>query len=97
MYIRREFAYGEQDMYYESDKLLGFVRHGDENHNKKLAVLISTGDMATLRMFVGEEEAGKIYKEYTGDNLNEVTIDDEGFGEFEVGPGTITCWSEKDE
>ena len=97
MYIRREFAYGEQDMYYESDKLLGFVRHGDENHNKKLAVLISTGDMATLRMFVGEEEAGKIYKEYTGDNLNEVTIDDEGFGEFEVGPGTITCWSEKGE
>lgn len=97
MFIRREFAYGEQDMYYESDKLIGFVRRGDEKHPKKLAVLISTGDMATLKMFVGKEEAGKIYKEYTGDNSNEIIIDEEGFGEFEVGPGTITCWSEKDE
>lgn len=97
MFIRREFAYGEQDMYYESDKLIGFVRRGDEKHPKKLAVLISTGDMATLKMFVGKEEAGKIYKEYTGDNSNEIIIDEEGFGEFEVGPGTITCWSDKDE
>ena len=97
MYIRREFAYGDQDMYYESDKLIGFVRCGDEKHPKKLAVLISTGDMATLKMFVGKEEAGKIYKEYTGDNSNEIIIDEEGFGEFEVGPGTITCWSDRDE
>lgn len=97
MFIRREFAYGDQDMYYESDKLIGFVRRGDEKHPKKLAVLISTGDMATLKMFVGKEEAGKIYKEYTGDNSNEIIIDEEGFGEFEVGPGTITCWSDRDE
>lgn len=97
LYIRRNFAYGDQDMYYESDKLIGWVRHGDEEHPKKLAVLISTGDMNGIRMFVGKEEAGKIYKEYTGDNSKEIKIDQDGFGNFEVGPGTITCWSEKNE
>ncbi|MDO5017769.1 MAG: alpha-amylase [Lagierella massiliensis] len=97
MYIRKKFAYGDMDMYYESENLLGWVRRGNEKHPKKLAVLISTGDMNSLKMFVGKEEAGKTYKEYTGDNTNEIVIDDEGFGEFEVGPGTITCWSEKDE
>ncbi len=30
--IRRAFAYGDQDDYFQSPTLLGWVRHGDENH-----------------------------------------------------------------
>lgn len=51
--------------------------------------------MNSLRMKVGEDQAGKVYVELTGDNANEIIIDDEGFGDFEVGPGTICCWAEK--
>lgn len=93
--IRKRYAYGEQTDYMETEDLIGWVRHGDENHPGPLAVVISTGDMNELRMHVGEAHAGKNFVELTGNNSNEITIDEEGYGDFEVGPGTLTCWVEK--
>ena len=92
--IRKNYSYGEQDDYFESESNIGWVRHGDENHPHKSATVISTGDMATIKMFVGEEEAGKEYSDYTENNENNIKIDDEGFGEFQVGPGSISVWIE---
>ena len=57
-----------------------------------MAVVISTGDINTLRMDVGKENAGKKYTEITGTNSNEIVIDDDGFGDFEVGAGTLSLW-----
>lgn len=93
--IRKQYAYGDQKDYFESENLIGWVRSGDEEHPGRLAVVISTGDVSTLRMNVGEDQAGKVYVELTGDNTNETTIDDDGFGDFEVGAGTMCCWAEK--
>ncbi|HZK29232.1 MAG TPA: alpha-amylase domain-containing protein, partial [Clostridia bacterium] len=92
--IRNKFAYGDQDDYFDSPSCIGWVRHGDENHPDKCAVLISTGDMSTLRMFVGEGESGKIYADYTGNNDAHVHIGDDGFGSFMVGPGSLSVWVE---
>ena len=93
--IRKDYAYGDQDTYMENEQLIGWVRHGNDEHPGSLAVVVSTGDMATLPMCVGEDQAGKIYIELTGNNENEVEIDENGYGNFEVGPGTLTCWAEK--
>ena len=93
--IRKNYAYGEQDTYMENENLIGWVRHGNDEHPGSLAVVVSTGEMATLSMFVGEDEADKIYIELTGENEKEIKIDENGFGNFEVGPGTLTCWTEK--
>ena len=93
--IRKQYAYGDQTDYFESENLIGWVRSGNEEQPGGLAVVISTGDMNSLRMNVGEDQAGKVYVELTGDNSNEIIIDDEGFGDFEVGPGTMCCWTEK--
>lgn len=93
--IRKRYAYGKQVDYFESNNLIGWVRHGDDDHPGSLAVVVSTGDMGELRMKVGEDQAGKIYVELTGDNANEIEIDEEGYANFEVGPGTLTCWAEK--
>ena len=93
--IRKKYAYGDQMDYFESENLIGWVRSGNEEHPGRLAVVISTGDVNSLRMNVGEDHAGKLYVELTGDNEHEITIDDEGFGEFEVGAGTMCCWAEK--
>ncbi len=93
--IRKRYAYGEQTDYMEAEDLIGWVRHGDEEHPGALAVVISTGDMNQLRMHVGDEHAGKTFVELTGDNPNEITVDEEGYADFEVGPGTLTCWAEK--
>lgn len=91
MYIRKHYAFGEQTDYMESENLIGWIRHGDDFHNP-MAVVISTGDINTLRMNVGKENAGKKYTEITGTNSNEIVIDNEGFGDFEVGAGTLSCW-----
>lgn len=95
IYIRKNYAFGEQTDYFEEPQLIGWVRHGDDEHPGSLAVVISTGDMNTLVMNVGEDQAGKIYVDLTGENENEITIDEEGNGKFEVGPGTLTAWAEK--
>lgn len=91
MYIRKHYAFGEQTDYMENENLIGWIRHGDDFHNP-MAVVISTGDINTLRMNVGKENAGKKYTEITGTNSNEIVIDDDGFGNFEVGAGTLSVW-----
>lgn len=93
--IRKKFAYGEEDDYLDSESSIGWVRHGNENHPQKSAIIISIGKMATIKMFVGEDQAGKSYGDYTGNNNDTITIDEEGYGAFEVGPGSISVWIEE--
>ncbi len=68
--MRRSFAYGDQDDYFESPSSIGWARHGEE------------------------EQSGKTYADYTGNNEGKVNIDDEGFGEFMVAPISISIWVE---
>lgn len=93
--IRLRYGWGKQTDYMAAKDLIGWVRHGVEDHPSKLAVVISTGDMNTLEMNMGAEQAGKTYFDLTGNNDNELTIDEEGNGQFEVGPGSVSCWVEK--
>lgn len=93
--IRKDYAWGEQSDYMESKDLIAWVRYGDDHHPGSLAVLISTGEAKTLRMNVGENQAGKVYGELTANNHKEVKIDQKGFGNFEVAPGDLSAWAEK--
>ena len=88
---RRLYAWGEQEDIFAENKLIGWVRHGDADHPKKLAVLISTGDAGQLSMRVDKAHAGKQYKDLSGKN-DPVVIDDEGNGLFTVPPGSVTYW-----
>lgn len=92
--VRKKFAYGEQDDYLENKNLLGWVRHGNEEHPGSLAVAISNGDTKTLKMFVGEDQAGKIFVDHLGNNNDEIIIDNEGYGEFIAPAGSISAWAE---
>lgn len=94
-YIRNNFAYGDEDDYFDSSTCIGWVRHGNEEHPNKCVVIISIGDMDTKRMFVGKKEHEKTYVDYMGNNEGKVVIDNEGFGEFMVGPGSISAWIEE--
>jgi alpha-amylase len=92
--IRKKFAYGQQDDYFQSNSCIGWVRQGEDEHPHPCAVIISISDADTIRMFVGEDKSGKIYADYTGNHNEEVIIDDEGYGQFLVGPGSISVWIE---
>lgn len=93
--VRKKYAFGDQDEYFDDPQVVGWVRRTDEK-TSSLAVLISIGDMAEKQMFVGEEEAGKVYIDLSGNNKNQVTIDEDGNGIFEVGPGSVSYWAEKE-
>ncbi len=90
--LRRDYAYGEQEYYLQSKNAIGFVRYGNEEHPGKLAVTISNHTEDTIRMFVGEDQAGKLYKDKLGNNQAEIIIDDEGYGDFQVSPGSVSVW-----
>lgn len=92
--LRRDYAYGAQETYMQGPNEIGFVRYGDEDHPGKLAVAITNGDAATIRMFVGEDQVGKTYIDKLGNNDGHVIIDEEGYGDFMASPGSVSAWIE---
>lgn len=93
--VRKKYAFGDQDDYFDDPQVVGWVRRTDDK-TSSLAVLISIGDMSEKQMFVGEEEAGKTYIDLSGNNKNQVTIDEDGNGIFNVGPGSVSYWAAKE-
>ncbi|WP_236784723.1 alpha-amylase [Anaerococcus ihuae] len=93
--VRKKYAFGDQDDYFDNPQVVGWVRRTDAD-TSSLAVLISIGDMAEKQMFVGKEEAGKVYIDLSGKNKNQVTIDEDGNGMFNVGPGSVSYWAAKE-
>ena len=93
--VRKKYSFGDQDDYFDNPQVVGWVRRTDSD-TSSLAVLISIGDMAEKQMFVGEEEAGKTYVDWSGNNKNQVTIDENGNGIFNVGPGSVSYWAAKE-
>lgn len=93
--VRKKYSFGNQDDYFDNPQVVGWVRRTDSD-TSSLAVLISIGDMAEKQMFVGEEEAGKTYIDLSGNNKNQVIIDEDGNGIFNVGPGSVSYWAAKE-
>lgn len=95
MLLRRHFVNGEEETYFASEHHIGWVRHGDEEHPAKAAIVISNHDEGTVRMYLGESEAGKVYVDILGHNEGQVTIDEEGYGDFLVSPAKVSVWLEE--
>ena len=93
--VRKKYSFGNQDDYFDNPQVVGWVRRTDSD-TSSLAILISIGDMAEKQMFVGKEEAGKTYIDLSGNNKNQVTIDEDGNGMFNVGPGSVSYWAAKE-
>lgn len=95
MELRRDYAYGEEKTFLQEENAIGFVRYGNEEHPGRIAVAISNENAKTIRMDVGADQAGKIYIDRLGNNDAEITIDDQGFGDFFASPGSVSVWTEK--
>lgn len=93
--LRRDFAYGQQDDYMDDPNTIGFVRKGNEDHPGSLAVVMTNGDAATLTMYVGKDQVGKVFVDKLGNNDTEITIKEDGCGDFFVSPGSVSAWIEK--
>jgi len=94
--VRRTYAFGEQQNYFDHPNTAGFIRLGDEFHpDSGVAVLLSNGEDGDKTMFVGENRKGEVWHEVTGNIQEEVTIDDSGKGKFTVHGGKLAVWVKK--
>ncbi|WP_418968522.1 alpha-amylase [Alloscardovia omnicolens] len=93
--LRSHAAYGQQDEYFSDAHKIGWVRRGDDEHHHPLAVLLSSADADQERMFVGEREAGKTYRNWRSPQQT-VVIDDEGYGLFTVDAGSAAWWTDEE-
>ena len=92
--LRSAYAYGEQEDYLDDAHLIGWVRRGDQDHPASgLAVVLSTGNEGSKRMYMGADWAGRTMYDVLGNITEPVTIDDEGFGEFRTLGGNVAVWT----
>ena len=91
--LRRSYAYGEQEDYFDDAHCVGWVRRGDEEHpDSGLAVVLSNGEGGVKRLKMGERFAGEQFFDALGNCPEAVTIDEEGFGEFRTEGGNVSVW-----
>jgi alpha-amylase len=94
--LRKEYAYGTQRDYFDHPNCIGWTREGtDENERSGLAVLLSNGEEGFKHMEIGKRHAGKVFVDYLHKRNEEITIDENGWGEFLCPAGSVSVWVEK--
>ena len=91
--IRRSYAYGGQEDYFDDTHLIGWTRGGDKEHpDSGLAVLLSNAEGGTKRMWIGAQFAGEQFFDALGKCPAPVTVDKDGWGEFRTEGGSVSIW-----
>lgn len=93
LFLRKNYAYGEQREYFDHHSLVGFTRGGDDEHEDSgLAVLLTDSVAGKKWMQVGERFAGCAFYDVMGHFDTPVVLDDSGAGEFAVDGGSVSVW-----
>ena len=93
LHVRKHLAYGKQRDYFDHVNCIGWTRNGDEEHkNSGCAVLISNGGHENKRMEVGQNFAHKLFIDYLHKVNDEITIGDNGWGDFKVSARSVSVW-----
>ena len=91
--LRRDRADGEQVDYFDDKNIIGFTRLGDDDHYKSgMAVIISDKYEGSKRMYVGTKFAGERFFDALGNREDEITIGEDGFGDFIVNGGSVSVY-----
>lgn len=92
--LRKHKAYGFQRDYFDHPSCIGWTRAGDEEHEGSgLAVILSNGEAGNKRMEMGAQFAGKTFTDCLGHLEHQVTIDENGWGEFLCDAGSVSVWA----
>lgn len=94
---RKIYAYGLQRDYFDHPNCIGWTREGVADVPKSgCAVLLSNSEEGFKTMEIGKSHAGKTFVDYLQKHPATVTINEEGWGEFQVAAGSVSVWVEKD-
>jgi alpha-amylase len=89
---RRDFAYGEQIDYFNDPDVIGWTRLGNSEHPKALAVIMSDGAGGSKWMNTGKVK--NEFRDITGNQQQSITTNENGWGEFVCGGGSVSVWVE---
>ena len=91
--LRKEYAYGVQHDYFDHPEIAGWTREGDATHpDSGLAVILTDNRGGSKEMYVGKHFAGMEFVDSLERSKEIVVIDDQGYGNFTVGDGSIGVW-----
>lgn len=94
---RKYYSYGHQIDYFDHPQCVGWVRQGTEKRPDGCATVCCIGDAeGTKRMEVGALHAGEVWTDVLGWSQGEVTIGEDGFGEFKSPAHSVSIWVKKD-
>lgn len=95
--LRKYFAYGKQNDYFDDNNIIGWTREGDFEHpDSGMAVILSDNIGGSKIMNVGKHLAGCTLYDYTGNVQETVYIDEEGNGIFYCNGGSVSVWVKKE-
>lgn len=92
--IRLNLAYGEQKDYFDDEHCIAWTRSGKDN-GQPIAVILTNDQANSKRMYVGENWAGKEFKDYLENNPSTVIIEEDGWANFPVVEKSVSVWSAK--
>lgn len=96
LYLRQNYAYGEQCEYFDHPDVIGWTRLGNEEHPDAMAVILSNASGGEKKMFVGEFHIGKEFINKLDDSSEVVIIDEQGYGVFFVNDRGISIYTPKE-
>ena len=92
---RRRFANGQQTDLFEHPFCIGFVRHGTAEQ-PGCVVVMSNGDASEIIADLGQDQANTKFRDFLGHREDEVTVGDDGKGNFPVDGGSVSVWVRSD-
>jgi alpha-amylase len=90
--LRRDYAYGQQQDYFDHENVVGWTRLGDADHPRAIAVVMSDGPGGSKTMFVDRRNVQ--FRDLTGTIPDAVTTDGNGNGTFRCEGGSVSVWVE---
>ncbi|WP_159560766.1 alpha-amylase [Streptococcus halichoeri] len=94
-YLRKHYVYGCQKDYFDHGNCIGWTELGDSEHPGCLAVILTNGDRGWKKMEVGQDYANQVFVDYLGHCDQEVRINQDGWGDFQVEAGSVSVWLPK--
>ena len=84
---------GEQEDYFVSNNVIGFVRRGDYEHSDSgLAVVMSDKEAGSITMNLGKLHSNSVFYDCLGNVENKVYVDQNGEGIFSCKEGSVSVW-----
>jgi alpha-amylase len=87
---RRDYAWGEQYDYFDHPNCVGWTRTGNDENPRGMAVVLSNGENGKKSMETGAPET--TYRDISEHVSEQVTTNEEGWGEFLCKGGSVSVW-----